>query len=539
MLASRRNRFDQLLTVLYALALTAFVAALLHHHWQIISAQFPLDYYEGTTLLITQIIADGGNPYTREYQPWAMYVYPPLFNMVVAPFTWLVGNSLQLHRIACGLFILVSCFLVARIVWRQGTDLLESLSAAGLLYAALLFFITPISSTNAMGVLLFLVMIYVPLVQRFSIRSLVLSALLGIAAFYTKQYFILAIGLLCSWVFLYQSRLRGVWVGGLFFGLLMASLWPVHLSSPYYLDNTLFSTAIAADRLQSTEIALRQYKDFAVLYWPLLLLASIQLWLFLRDHGVAGIQQLLVPRTEPGGTAGAGLQTRNVYYSWFCLLLGAAVVFFSLARNPGNYLSYLFQLLSPLLLVAVFGGMPRLGRARRLLGILVVLCFYQAWSLLPRDFSTTEANWKKVDSIIAGDENFLTSQVLLANLLRHDRRVYQDGHTFYFPLAADKPRWFKKRAEQDRVEAVWEQYIERLYRDIENQYFDAIIITPLEQRGIFVTNPPPFSQLTGYEFLRRYYYLEESFPLSMTKRRGGGNYRFQVWRPQHEAPGAE
>ena len=69
---SNLNWFDRAWQWIYALALIVLGAALCHHHWQIISAPFPLDYYEGTTLLITQIFADGGNPYTRDYQPQAM-----------------------------------------------------------------------------------------------------------------------------------------------------------------------------------------------------------------------------------------------------------------------------------------------------------------------------------------------------------------------------------------------------------------------------------------------------------------------------------
>ena len=58
------------------------------------------------------------------------------------------------------------------------------------------------------------------------------------------------------------------------------------------------------------------------------------------------------------------------------------------------------------------------------------------------------------------------------------------------------------------------------------------MVGPLDFRGIFVVNPPPFSDLGGRKFLEQYYYLDEVLPVSMTKRRGGGEHRLQVWRPK-------
>ncbi|MFT5483864.1 MAG: 4-amino-4-deoxy-L-arabinose transferase-like glycosyltransferase [Halieaceae bacterium] len=520
------NRIERLWGTNYFLFLILALLALVYHHWQIISAPFPLDYYEGTTLLITQIFAEGGNPYTREYQPGAMYVYPPLFNLLVAPLTWFVDNDLILHRTVCGVFILASCLLVARAVLDCGADLIDALAAACTFYAALLFYATPISSTNAMGVFLFLTILYLPWRASFSLGSLVLATLLGVAAFYSKQYFILAVGLVGAYVFIYQSMLRAMAMGLLFVTLVVSSLWIVNLTSPYYLDNTLFSTAISTALLQNTETAVLQYTKFLWLYWPLLLLALYQLYLTVHGPGGQGLLSLI----KPGIRSVA--EHRGTLYFWFCLALSAVIVFFSLARNPGNYLTYLFQLLSPLLLIGVFGGMSKLRVGRRYVALPVLLCLYMGWSLLPQDFSTTEAGWKRVDELVSQEENILASQILITDLLRHDRRVFQDGHTFYFPLAAEKPHWFFKDAKEDTVKQIWSSYLTGLYRDIERQHFDLIVVSPWDFHGIFVVNPPPFSTLTGPKFLKKFYYMDEQFPLSMTERHGGGTYNMKVWRPR-------
>ena len=76
----------------FVLALALFGALLLRHHWTIVTMPIPLDLYEGTMPLITGIIASGANPYTAAYQPQAADVYPPLYNILVAPLTHVFAN---------------------------------------------------------------------------------------------------------------------------------------------------------------------------------------------------------------------------------------------------------------------------------------------------------------------------------------------------------------------------------------------------------------------------------------------------------------
>jgi 4-amino-4-deoxy-L-arabinose transferase-like glycosyltransferase len=90
---------------LYVGAIALLLLALLWHHWQIITAAVPLDLYEGTMVLITGIIAEGGNPYTRELQPQAADVYPPLYNILAALLSQLFGNHFQLHRALSAFFM--------------------------------------------------------------------------------------------------------------------------------------------------------------------------------------------------------------------------------------------------------------------------------------------------------------------------------------------------------------------------------------------------------------------------------------------------
>jgi hypothetical protein len=225
---------------------------------------------------------------------------------------------------------------------------------------------------------------------------------------------------------------------------------------------------------------------------------------------------------------------KPVDFFWFSLFWASLAIVLWLGRNPGNWMTYLFQLMSPFLLLAGLGAVARSDAPRWLVTPLLLFTCYQVWDILHKDFSVDLDNWRRVERMIAQSDEVLATQMLVMSLLREGKRVYQDGHTFYFPLAANKPRWLVKRRPEDRVEAVWRDYMTDLYRKVEGREFDLILVSPWEMRGIFRRNPPPFEAVGGQEFLARHYVLDEKIPLSMTDRHGAGTYDIQVWRPKRD-----
>lgn len=195
-------------------------------------------------------------------------------------------------------------------------------------------------------------------------------------------------------------------------------------------------------------------------------------------------------------------------------------------------MTYLFQLMSPFLLIAGFGSVAKLRGRLRLTAPLVLAVFFQAYTILPKDFSTNLENWRSIDELIAGHDEILASQMLLINLIRHEKTVYQDGHTFYFPVAQGKPKWFVKEHSEQRVESLWEKYLTMLYEKVRDKEFDLVIVSPWDFNGIFITNPPPFADMGGAEYFQQFYYVDEQIRLSMTDRYGGGAYDLRIWRPK-------
>ncbi len=513
----------------------ALLGALLYHHWQILVAPVPLDLYEGTMPLITGIIADGHNPFTRPFQPQAADVYPPLYNLLVAPLSLVFGNTFQLHRGVSAIFILAASGLCGLAAHRYCRSALYGATAAVLLYAALLFYATPVSSTNAPGVALFLAGLLVPWLCRFSDRSLLFALACGLLAFYTKQYFILGTAILCLYLFLYVSMSRALLLGTAFAFALVSTLAAVHLASPYYLDNTLFAPAAAIHGLQTWEILGMQLRFYLVVYGGLLVAVAVCLAMARRGARRAAPPGGVRDYFRPAGRGWRGpLMERPVDFFWFALFWASLAIVLWLGRNPGNWMTYLFQLMSPFLLLAGLGAVARPGAPRWLVTPLLLFTAFQAWDILHKDFSVDLESWRRVEHMIAQSDEVLATQMLVMSLLRQGRTVHQDGHTFYFPLAVHKPRWLVKARPEDRVEAVWRDYMTDLYRKVERREFDLILVSPWEMRGIFRRNPPPFEAVGGQAFLARHYFLDEKIPLSMTDRHGAGTYDIQVWRPKGE-----
>ncbi len=482
-------------------------------------------------LLVTGIIADGGNPYTREFQPYAADVYPPLYNLLVAPFSHVFGNSFQLHRTVSALFIVFAALMTGLATWEKSSSRQQGFAAGVMFYAALLFYATPVSSTNALGVAVFLAGLVVPWWRGFNNGSLLFALICGLLAFYSKQYFILNMAILCLYLFLFVSMRRALILGVAYAVTLLLSLFFVHQSSPYYLDNTLFAPSAAMSGLQRWDILLLQLRLYLTTYAGLLtvLLVAFISWLIRSDSEKVGLR------------VRAPLQLRDwsgplfryqVDFFAFCLFWATLVIVFWLGRNPGNYMTYLFQLMSPFLLIGGFTVVAGISGKARLALPLLLLSFYQSWAILHKDFSADMNAWERVDRMVASSDEVLASQMLVDTLLKHGKKVYQDGHTFYLPLAVSKPPWMLKELEQDRVATVWAEYIDELYGKIKRKEFDLILVSPWEMRGIFLRNPPPNEDITGKKFLSRYYAVDERIKLSMTDRHGGGTYDIAVWRPK-------
>src|SRR6266496_3588052 len=73
-----------------------------------ISIPYPIELREGASQVMTRFFLSGSNPFVLQNQPLAMNNYGLGYNLVVAPFAALLGNTLLVHRSVTFGFILFS-----------------------------------------------------------------------------------------------------------------------------------------------------------------------------------------------------------------------------------------------------------------------------------------------------------------------------------------------------------------------------------------------------------------------------------------------
>jgi len=508
---------------------------LLYNHYQLLTFAEPLDYNEAGMLSVTATIAEGENPYTFENQPVHAVVYPVLYNIVVAPLSSIFGNSLPLHRAVAGLFILTACAIFYVVARRQTNSRQESFAMAVLWYAALLYYTTPVSSPNSLGVLLFFASISIPWLYNFSSRSLCVGLALGILAFYGKQYFMACLGYIALYLFIGVSKKTGLLFGMASLVFFLLTLCLVNYTSPYFLDNTIFSVQDIVEQFSSYATAFRQLLEYGSIYLPLIIILFLEI-----ARKLIGMRSVTDTVTATGpaqdkqslinfADIDAPLLNTSVNYFWFCFTCSLLVIVFAIGKNPGNHLTYLFQIMSPFLLIACFQSIAKSGRFKPLYYLLVIAAFYSNYAMLSHDYSSREKNWEQIKQLMSEADDIFASPLVLAEVIRTDKEVYENGHTRYFYYAEEKPQFFAQSKPEETITNIWTKHVNRIYAKIEAQEFDLILLDPWLQ----LPTPSPRSNIKfdAQALLRKYYYRSEVIVLNLAMRPGGGAYQMQVWKP--------
>ena len=523
------------LNSIYLACIILFAVGITYNHIQLISHDYPLDYNEGGMLAITSTIEQGGNPYSLQSQPARISVYPILYNILLAPLSHAFGATLELHRLVAGLFILACCAICFYLCRKESVAGTESFTAAALLYAGLLHYSTPIASPNSLGLFLFLSAITIPWVYGFSKRSLCAAIILGILAFYTKQYFIACLGYVAFYLFIAESKKRAVSFGLAVLAIFIALMIFVSYIPPYYFDDTFFAVKSGAKLASSYTHLVTQLRGYTLIYLPLLVFLAA--WLvkkcYLRIFSSAPYgQNIQKEKFVNFFDFDAPLLLRRPNYIWFCCACSMFIIVLSLGKNAGNYLTYFFQLISPFLLVGIFALISRMPAWRWPIKILIVFALYNNYAMLPTDFSVNEKSWQIIQQEIAEADDMYASTIVLQEVIKKDLPIYLNGHTRYFPFGKDKPAFFVKTDQKKRVSEIWDNHIELIQTKIKNQEFDLLLIDPYMMFPSTSQNPVADTQT----LLRAHYKRTADVPLLLANRSGGGKFNVQIWKPIPDIP---
>ena len=295
-----------------------------------IFAPCPAEYREWAHVAAARTMAAGGSPYEPGF---SFYLYGPLFPAFGALWERLTGGPpLVFLRLLAYLFTWATALLAASEVWRRSGSRLAALAGAAVLLCCDWLNVTGSAHPAPLGVFLLLA----TLVAADRGRP-VLAAVLTVAAFYVKPYF-LAVLFPVALFFLLTSRRRlavyaltSALVGTLSV-LLVRALFPY-----FFVFNVVHHFNMATFSLPHLG---RQLAWLSIMFLPL--------------------GAVLLPELRRG----AGRVWRDVY---FLAALALFLVCLRLAGHVGAFLSYAYQLWLPPLAVCAFSaaagpGLRRGGR---------------------------------------------------------------------------------------------------------------------------------------------------------------------------------
>ena len=209
-LAVLRPHVEDGATIMLLLFLCVSVAIFFIHAALAVFHPYPLDYGEAPLVDQAMRLAAGQNIYRPDISspPYTIANYPPLYVLSLAPFAKLFGPSFLAGRVLSLLCALASAAFLALIVYTPSRDRIAAVTT-GLLFLAVPYVVgwSPLLRVDMLALALSTAGLYVAARWPTSRRGLVVSALLLVAAIYTRQSYALAAPLAAFvWLWTHDRR---------------------------------------------------------------------------------------------------------------------------------------------------------------------------------------------------------------------------------------------------------------------------------------------------------------------------------------------
>lgn len=432
----------QFRALLWVVPLTVLVVAT-YRHGLIISFPYQLEYREGATPLFTQFMIDGGSIYELGAQPVHVNVYGIGYNLLVYPFAKLFGVTIQLHRVVSAVAIAATCLLVFYASLRNGSQRLLAFTAAVLLYIELQYYVIPLARPDAVGLLLYVLTIFIPAWRRFSMPSLAFSLLLAALALMTKLYFVFGLLIVIAHVYLFESQRKGLVLFAVAVVAFTALSLTVSTSFGTYVHDVLMTQQ--SHRTYSIQHMMLQWQEFLLWHVEWLVIAAIVLvtviWKgvtarFLRSASINRINPLAIEPLFRNGL--------SIYAT--ALGLGVAAIVYPLGGHGGNWMVYLIQLVTPFFLIVLSSLLTNVACNRytefHKVGLLVVLL---GFSMLARNLHSmprppdaqTASVYRVLEGYLMKHESAYVSPALVWSARVNGHEIYNSGQTEYFFTPVD------------------------------------------------------------------------------------------------------
>jgi hypothetical protein len=444
-----------------------------------IVAPYPLEFREGAAPALTQFLLEGENPYALQNQPPGLNQYGIVYNAIVWPLAALFGNSLVVHRSVTFAFIALTAVLVGRIIFASNKQAVVA-AGCGLLTAMAL---TTRGGAGAFpsptGTFLFMAALIIPFRRSFDSVGLLLSTLLSLVAFYTKVYFVLGLGLVIAYTFLFISKRRALLHAFLSASGFLISFFLIRHFFPLYFVDVLVSSYL--DVGASSAHMWRQLINLGREFSPIAILAlSILVAAAIRSQWRLSRTTAAISRADIRHLDGPLLRPRLDYFG-FVFVCAALAFIVVLGANTGQFMTYGYQLMVPPFLVWLgFRVLPQ-GRWRWIMApaIALNLITFSFVRLAPTYLAQPSAeDWEQLYGVIDHSAHILASPVAAAEMSRQGKWPLDSGHSEYYYIIDARYAALRGRLGPDyeTVHANGREFLEAIRVAIRRQEYDAIIL---------------------------------------------------------------
>jgi hypothetical protein len=425
-------------------------------HVRMIISPAPQEMREGAIIWITRLLLDGRNPYALSELPASTNAYGIVYHLVVWPFARVLGNGYTVHRVVSAAAIAGACALLYRLLRREGTDRMLAAVGVMLFYASSLYFVAPLARPDGLGVLFCIASVTWLFTADLTAKQFLVGLLFAMLALLTKVYLAFPPFVAALYVALFVSPTRGLAYGTAAVGAALAVLLAITVFYPAYvsvsiIDNMNSSTYYDVDHME------RQTLDWLSYSLPLTVgtLAVLARW-------VVGGGLARRPRLSPFA---------------FGSIVNAGVFFAVFAGHPGAHMTYLFHLVTPLLIVAVLPQLAADSWARALVVVALPIAFVANAHYFPLTFDRfrrAEATSALLTDAIRSHTHVLGSTEVAGAIALSGQPVFDSGHSQYFGAAASDRPW-PGFVPADLLRARWDGFLDDINAGITGERFDLII----------------------------------------------------------------
>jgi hypothetical protein len=514
-------------SILIVLIVLCFVKLLIYH-FQVISNIFPNEFRESASLLTTDLLLKGGQPYALENQPEYTNVYGIFYHLIVLSLAQLFGTTLPVHRVVSALFIFASCSIFfAALQWRN-VSLIFCLIATLILYAHLLYFTTPLAKPDSLGFFLFLYSILIPWRFQYSFWSRLVSAIFSILGFLTKPYFVLSLLYLTLYLFIFKSKKSGIEQGILSLILLVTTFLAINQQFEAYFNNVLWINYYIAG--QDFSYAFKQLYAYIQTNFGIIFSFLFCLFLsetvykkkppFLQLKYYRNLSFNFFDLKQP-------LIQTNFDFINFSLFISLLIFLFKFGQHWGSWLIYIHHLISPfLILISIIALDKQIKKSKNKLIILILnfLIVFNLLSvsspqfLLPLDYNLKD--WNRLRALVSQHQHIFNSPAIASILIEQGKKVYDSGQSQYFALSTKRPDFldsilFPKR---NQLQERHQEFLQEITNDVKSKKYDLIVLT----KG--------YSPFISEKLLKKYYQYQETLiaPMSVKTKQ---NWKLDIWKP--------